>query len=101
MVLMFRSPALLKLARNQPCAWCGCNDGTTVAAHADWSDYGKGMGLKAHDCYIAFLCQRCHSYVDQSDASREDKRSLWIEAHKRTLLYLFDNELIVVSNKKC
>jgi uncharacterized CHY-type Zn-finger protein len=26
--------------------------------------HGKGVGIKAHDCYIAFLCSRCHSDYD-------------------------------------
>ncbi len=61
----FRSPALLRLARDESCANCGAEDGTVVAAHSNLSRHGKGKSLKAHDCYIAFLCFRCHSWLDQ------------------------------------
>ncbi len=61
----FRSRKLLDLARDQPCANCGCEDGTTVAAHSNMSFHGKGMSIKAHDCFHAHLCLRCHAWLDQ------------------------------------
>lgn len=41
--MMFRSPKLLAMAKEAPvCFGCGkANDGDVVAAHANWSEYGK------------------------------------------------------------
>ncbi len=61
----FRCPALLRLARDQRCQHCQTRDATIVSAHSNQSLHGKGGHLKAHDCYIAWLCARCHAWLDQ------------------------------------
>ena len=96
--MIFRSPKLLKLARDCKCMNPDCpnhvfgGDGTTVAAHSNQLVHGKGMGIKAHDCFIAFLCQKCHFDIDQgSSMGRQEKEDLWQRAHDETMLYLFNN----------
>jgi hypothetical protein len=54
--MSYRSQKLLKAARDQACAICG-SVGTTVAAHSNLVEHGKGIGIKAPDCLIAWLCQ--------------------------------------------
>lgn len=97
--MTYRSRKLLDAAREAP--WCmAChkpNDGTVVAAHSNQSRDGKGMGIKAHDYRVAFLCCLCHTYIDQSPASREDKISLFEEAHRNTIGWLFDSGKVVVA----
>jgi len=69
---------------------CGnVNDGTVVAAHSNQLRDGKGMGLKAHDFCVAYLCHDCHQYVDSSNHSIEKKQELWETAHRATIAYLF------------
>lgn len=90
---------LTDIARNYPCMNCGADRGTTVSAHANSGEYGKGLGRKADDCFIAFLCDdSCHRWLDQGTGmdptgvysdSREDKAEMWRRAHDRTLLALF------------
>ena len=101
--MTFRSPALLKLAKGAPCliaipGICRGNNETVVACHGDWQDLGKGVGLKAHDCYIAFGCQDCHSAVDWRTQRLEkaDRRYYWQRGFERTILYLFENKMLVV-----
>lgn len=93
----YRNRALLDLARDQPCTHCGRQDGTIVAAHSNQSRHGKGMGIKAHDCFIAFLCATCHAELDQgSRLSRDERIELWQRAHEKTLLRLFQSDRLGV-----
>ena len=89
----WRSPAILKAARDCPCCMsCGAdNHGQVVAAHANWSEYGKGMGTKAHDWAVAYLCGECHLWLDTSGAPRVEKVDFWRCAHAKTLEWLFES----------
>lgn len=82
----YRNRALVKAYRVIPCQWCGADDGTVVAAHANWSEYGKGMGMKASDDACASLCFRCHMELDQGkNLSYEERKQGWLTAHERTI----------------
>lgn len=103
---MVRTPKLLALAKGQPCqaqipGICTNNQETTVAAHSNHQRHGKGMGIKASDCFIAFTCSACHQAIDgQTHAcmlSREDRDYYWESAHIRTMVYLWRNGMIRVA----
>lgn len=55
-------------ARDRPCTgqsdWCNGDPNTTVWAHSNFSEHGKGVGMKAHDIFGAFLCSGCHLWFD-------------------------------------
>lgn len=90
--MTFRSRKLLDACRLLPCAHCGAEDGTVVAAHGT---LGKGMALKAPDHQVASLCYKCHMALDQgSKMSRDERREMWTEAHLRTIAALFERGLI-------
>lgn len=100
---MFRSRKLLDLARGESCVNCGAEDGTIVAAHSNRPEHGKGQSLKAHDCYIAFLCARCHGWLDQGSGmdpthtyqgNRDEKREMFATAMDRTTLRLWQRKKI-------
>lgn len=96
----YRSRKLLDAAKEAPrCFGCGhSNDGTVVAAHANSAEYGKAMGIKAHDWAIALLCHACHSELDQGKRmTREDKQEEWRRAHVRTLAWLFESGKVKVA----
>jgi len=94
---MYRSDKLLRALRDSPCQQCGREDGTVVAAHSNQMRDGKGRGLKAHDYRIAALCFTCHAEIDQgSKMSREERLNAWENAHRKTIGWLFDNNLIAV-----
>lgn len=100
----FRAPALLRMARDQSCTNCGADDGTIVAAHSNWSEHGKGMSIKAHDCFIAHLCARCHSWLDQGGIGMDptgsfaptyaDKREMFRRAMDKTTLRLWEQRKV-------
>lgn len=100
----YRSPALLRHARGQSCTNCGAEDDTIVAAHSNWPEHGKGMSIKAHDCFIAFLCFRCHTWLDQGRGMDPtgtydvtEKREMFWRAMEKTLLRLFQQGKVKVS----
>jgi len=95
--LMYRNQKLLDAVRESPCQHCGKSDGTVVAAHSNQSRDGKGRSLKAHDYRIAALCFTCHAELDQGRAmSREERLNMWEDAHRATVGWLFDNDIIGV-----
>ena len=92
---MYRNEKLLKAVRDCPCQHCGAQDGTVVAAHSNQLIDGKGRGLKAHDYRIAALCFRCHAELDQgAKMSKQERLIMWEAAHRSTIGWLFDNEVI-------
>lgn len=94
--MTFRSKKLLKLAEGKPCVMCHSTHGV-VAAHSNLQEHGKGMGHKAHDGMIAWLCFSCHSEVDQGkNMSKAEKREFMLTAITKTYMELWDRELIGV-----
>lgn len=94
-----RHPKLLKLAKGKPCVMCGRDDGSTVAAHSNLQEHGKGMGTKAHDAASAWLCYPCHAEYDQGNTmSKTEKRSYILEAIVETYIQMWEQGLIEVTN---
>ena len=92
----YRNPQLLKLAKDAPCSNC-CSYGTTVSAHSNLLEHGKGMGRKADDCYIAFLCHKCHMDIDQGSESYDNKKLKWFEAMAKTYHWLFTKGYLIIN----
>ena len=92
---MYRNQKLLEAVRASPCQVCEVSDGTVVAAHSNQLRDGKGRGLKAHDYRIAAMCFRCHMELDQGTSmSKQERRDQWDEAHRKTIGWLFDNNIL-------
>ena len=92
---MYRDKHLLALAEGQPCLLrishrCLEEDGsTTVAAHSNSLQHGKGKGIKADDNLTAALCLKCHYEIDQGkNLSKEERQEKWLKAHKNTVALL-------------
>jgi len=78
------------LVASLPCQHCG-NDHNVQAAHSNWSEHGKGRGIKASDIYVAALCLKCHFEIDQGNQlSKEERKEAWLTAHKKTVRCLQD-----------
>lgn len=82
----YRNKAILKAARGERCVYCTIQDETIVAAHSNLGEDGHGMGQKSDDCYVAFLCHRCHSAYDAGEMAQ----SVFDHCMKRTWRKLFD-----------
>jgi ribosomal protein S27AE len=87
-------PKITEAAEGEACTNCGIQDGTVVAAHSNWQEDGKGVGKKAHDLFVAFLCGKCHWWLDFSKAPKEEKREMFHRAMKRTWLRLWQRGII-------
>lgn len=84
-----RSKPLLKACRLIPCQNCEADDGTVCAAHSNQAQHGKGKSIKASDQFVASLCFRCHSALDQgSHLSRDERVEMWTAAHRKTVRLL-------------
>lgn len=64
---------------------CSNDTSTTVAAHSNQSKHGKGMGMKAEDCYSVWACHCCHTWLDQGNAAQEDRVRAWDWAFERQI----------------
>lgn len=97
--MTYRSLDLLRVAAKAPCCFrCFAdNHGQVVAAHSNQARDGKGMGCKAHDFRIAFLCDRCHAEIDQGPGSREMKLQVWEKCHRATIGWLFRSGHLTVN----
>ncbi len=94
----YRSQYLLEVVRESGCQHCGRQDGTVVAAHSNQLRDGKGRGIKAHDYRIAALCHGCHYELDQGNKlTKEERREMWEEAHRKTIGWLFENNHLKVT----
>ena len=94
----FRSEKLTRSARGRPCSNCGAEDGTTVWAHSNNGRHGKGKSIKAHDCFGADLCFRCHAWLDQGagmDPTKtwheNEKGEMFMRAFERSLVARFQD----------
>lgn len=93
----YRNPALLRLAKDMPCMMCGMDDGTVVWAHANSQRYGKGTGIKCHDCFGAPMCMQCHAIYDSSGLPRAVKEENFRLCMERAWLYMWEHGLIKVA----
>lgn len=99
----FRSKKLTDSARNQDCTICiygVCNKNpeATVWCHSNQTIHGKGMGIKAHDCFGAFGCSSCHAEIDQGrNLTRDEKLNYMDMARDRTLLKLWQQGFLKVA----
>ena len=97
---MYRNKRLLEVVRQSPCQTCGAKNGTVVAAHSNQLRDGKGRGLKASDAAIAAMCYSCHYDIDQgSKLSKQERIDVWESAHRKTIRWLIENEVLIVNDK--
>ena len=78
---------MCKAAEGQPCMVkspvCNSRTATTVLAHENSSDGGKGMSIKSHDHHSIFACSACHDYYDKGPASRGEKVMIYAQSQLR------------------
>ncbi len=66
----------LQRIREFPCCQCHASP-PSQAAHANWSEFGKGMGKKADDAYTIPLCHICHKKFDTYQGQDRQKAKAW------------------------
>ena len=84
----YRNRALLNTSHGQPCTMrspmCNGNAETTVPAHSNLGEDGKGMGQKADDDITVDACHDCHWWYDKSPAPKAEKQAVFDRAFVRT-----------------
>lgn len=99
----YRNPKILRHAKGQPCQNCAAEDGTTVAAHSNQLEHGRGAYSPAHDIYAAYLCSQCHHWLDFGaglspcklyQATRDQKKAMFDRAMHRTWFILVRDEVL-------
>ncbi len=61
--------------RALPCCQCGATP--VDVAHANWQEFGKGMGKKADDAYTIPLCRSCHNALDWYAGKSREQAKIW------------------------
>lgn len=89
----YRNPKILRLAEECPhCMYCGeSNHGQIVACHSNSQKFDKGLGQKASDVPIAYLCDQCHSLYDGRigpHLTQRDRDMVFYEASCKSWLWL-------------
>ena len=70
----YRSEAWRRAVAALPCVVC-LREGQSQAAHVN--HMGKGMGLKAPDCWTFPVCHECHREFDQGRSyTKQERREL-------------------------
>jgi hypothetical protein len=93
--MSFRSKTLRRLVASMACVHCG-RQGATQAAHANLSDFGKGLSIKASDAALMALCITCHSELDQGRAmSKKERRDFQMEMISKTLVRAVEHGYLV------
>ena len=64
-----------KRLRALPCCQCGATP--VDVAHANWQEFGKGMGIKADDAYTIPLCRSCHNALDWYAGKSREQSKQW------------------------
>lgn len=70
-----RDSKRLEKIRLLPCCNCGAG-ARSQAAHSNFSEHGKGRGIKADDAYAIPLCHNCHGKLDQYNMGMTRQQSL-------------------------
>ena len=73
-----RSNQRLNAVRALPCVKCG-KPAPSEACHANWGEFGKGVGIKASDEYTIPLCHKCHYEFDTYSSLKRDESKAWFE----------------------
>jgi len=88
----FRSESWRRAVVSLPCVVC-MREGPSQAAHANHR--GKGMGMKADDCYVVPMCPDCHAEFDAGKSyTKQQRRELMDEWILVTLRQLAVNGLV-------
>lgn len=62
--------------RALPCCQCHAPPPSDVA-HANWGQFGKGMGIKSDDEYTIPLCRACHKNLDTYVWQTREEAKAW------------------------
>jgi hypothetical protein len=93
--MTYRNKKLLSEANGRACVLCG-SFGTTVAAHSNALEHGRGFSYKTPDFMTAYVCQHHHDLIDgrAGKLTKEEKREMWMSAWVKTVAIWFDEGIV-------
>lgn len=80
--------------RKLPCVECGKRP--VDVAHSNFSEHGKGKGIKADDRYTIPLCRNCHMNFDLYVNKNREQSKVWFLKHLETT-----DRMLSVSDEEC
>lgn len=98
-----RDRKLLDIARDAPCMLmiegvCRSMVNPSVPCHSNLQRHGRGYSFKSHDCFAVPGCNECHYELDSGkNLSREQKENYFMAALERYILWLWQNDRIMVA----
>lgn len=66
----------LKKLKSLPCVQCHAPP-PSDPCHANWGEFGKGMGIQSDDEYTIPLCRACHKNLDTYVWQTREKAKAW------------------------
>jgi hypothetical protein len=95
---LYRNPKILEHAKGQSCTLnlpgCRYYTETTVFCHLNGIEWGKGIGIKAHDVGF-FGCSSCHAKYDSTNDFDPDWLDLQVyRAVIKTVIILLNDGVI-------
>lgn len=72
---------------------CNGNPDRVVWCHSNFSEHGKGVGLKAHDIFGFYGCDACHDWFDRASRTTltpDERREWFYRAFSKSLLVLLE-----------
>ena len=98
---MYRNRKLLDLAKHgEQCLMCNQYRPLSMA-HSNQSRHGKSAGKKSSDAAIAMLCLECHDGLDNGSRwVKAERVERWNEAFIKTMIWLIENEYLIVNDRK-
>lgn len=99
--MTYRNRKLLDVAHSAPCMFrvpgiCESGKYPSVPCHSNQQRHGRGHGHKSADVFAPAGCQPCHLWYDVRGAPREEQENTFQTALERWLLWLFENEKVVI-----
>lgn len=95
----YRNKKLRESAKHESCVSCGADDGTIVWAHSNEQLHGKGMGIKAHDLFGAYLCYACHIKYDTGVWNDPDQFEFDMQERKKWFRKQWEKSMIRACEK--
>lgn len=66
----------LNRLKSLPCVQCHAPP-PSDPCHANWGEFGKGMGIKSDDLYTIPLCRACHQELDTYAGRNRQQAKAW------------------------
>jgi len=99
--MTYRNKKIRDGAEGRPCVLCLSIIGivstdTTVGAHSNALEHGRGYAFPPPDYYISYVCGVCHDLIDgrSGTLTKSEKREMWLEAWIKTVPIWFEEGIV-------